>query len=143
MSDQPTMTGHHLSDVLNRIQVLARQETLDRVDVADTIPRLTETYTGQGLRFQTRQVTDLPRLEQQFVRRSEAHQGDAETMAAVTEQALQAIFSQQREELLRTLEPIVAATIRKVLLDELEVLEDTLQQEVMAVLHERIESLQT
>lgn len=142
MSDRPTVAGNHLSEVLHRIQTLARQETLARVDVADTIPRLTETYTGQELQFQARQVAGLPRLEQPFVHYSEPHQDGAETLAADTRQeAARTISPQQQEALLQALEPVVAAAIKKVLLDELEVLEDTLQQEVMAVLHEHVKSV--
>lgn len=130
MSQSTTDSGNQLNEIITRINALTKQSTQKTTPLeAGNIPRLTETYQGNAtLNFVSSGQHGLPTLED-----SVNQNGSGGKLTAG-----------QQEQLLKDMQPLIKAAVKKALLQEIvaieKALKTTLEQDIMESLKKRIES---
>lgn len=147
-----TETGNHLSEVLRRIEALRQGADISEPPQQKEVPRLTEVFDGaQSLDFIAADRESLPELDALFAKAAplpEALAPVAEALVAEVqaepEAGSAAMTARQREALLKEMQPLIRAAVKKAVLSELAVLEKalktTLEQDMLDALRKRLES---
>lgn len=146
MSQSTEEPSNQLSEVISRINALTQQSRFKQSPAEVIIPRLTEVYEGDlALEF-IEAANPLPVLDD-FVNgapRQEHEPLKPAGQLAPNETNQSAMTAAQQKRLLREMEPLIKAAVKKAVLSELIVIEKalktTLQQDMMEALKARIES---
>lgn len=154
-----TESGSHLNEVLRRIEALRQgadvgepQPQKEVPQPQKEVPRLTEVFDGaQSLDFIAADRESLPELDTLFTQVAQlpeslvplAEARIAEVKAE-PEAGSRAMTAKQREALLKEMQPLIRAAVKKAVLSELAVLEKaiktTLEQDMLDALRKRLES---
>lgn len=142
-----TETGSHLNEVLRRIEALRQGADISEPQPQKEVPRLTEVFDGaQSLDFIAADRQSLPELDALFTQAAplpEALAPVAEVQAE-PEAGSTGMTARQREALLKEMQPLIRAAVKKAVLSELAVLEKalktTLEQDMLDALRKRLES---
>lgn len=147
-----TGTGNPLSEVLSRIEGLRQKQDVSEPQPQKELPRLTEVFDGaQSLDFIAADRESLPELDALFTQAAplpEALVPEAEALLADVqaepEACSTAMTARQREALLKEMQPLIRASVKKAVLGELAVLEKALrtrlEQDMLDALRKRLES---
>ena len=158
MSQATVESGNRLSEVLSRINALSRQsqaepsheELSHEASREDSVPRLTESYDGHlPLQFIKAGSASLPILEDLV---SDSASEDFSPESSMAEQAISQsedsapvkLTTEQQEQMLREMEPVIRDAVKRAILRELVVIEKalktTLEHDVMDELRKRLET---
>jgi hypothetical protein len=143
-----TETGSHLSEVLRRIEALRQGVGVSEPHPQEEVPRLTEVFDGsQPLNFIAADTENLPELDELVS--DTVPLSDALTSPALhteVESGSARMTAKQREALLKEMQPVIRAAVKKAVLSELAVVEKalktTLEQDLVDALRKRLESNQ-
>ena len=146
MSQSTEEPSNQLSEVISRINALTQQSRFKQSPAEGIIPRLTEVYEGDLALDFIEAANPLPVLDD-FVNATPRQEHEPLKPAgqpALNETNQSAMTAAQQKRLLREMEPIIKAAVKKAVISELIVIEKalktTLQQDMMEALKARIES---
>lgn len=143
MSQSTEEPGNQLNEVINRINALTRQSRFKQAPAEVSIPRLTEVYEGGMTLKPVESTRSLPILDN-LVDKMPGQAHEKTTGSAHHEQIQSSMTEAQQKRLLREMEPVIKAAVKKAVLSELVVIEKalktTLEQDMIAALRARIES---